>query len=136
MRQISGHTIKRRASRDIFYELQKDKLELEVKAMGARVPKSVVDEYEKKIEYYSKNVKRYDEEKAQIQKEARKFEGIRDDAQIHAQVFGIAVIFLQIAILLSSIAALLKRKSVWVLGLITGVFGMAYFLNGFWLFIK
>jgi hypothetical protein len=119
-----------------LYELQKDKLELEIKAMGTKVPKSVVEEYGKKVEYYSKNIKRYDEEKAQIQKDARQFEGLRDDAQTHAQVFGIAVIFLQIAILLSSIAALLKKKSVWVLGLITGVFGMAYFLNGFWLFIK
>jgi hypothetical protein len=46
------------------------------------------------------------------------------------------VIFLQIAILLSSIAALMKKKPVWVLGLITGAFGVVYFLNGFFLFIK
>ena len=60
---------------------------------------------------------------------------MRDDAQKHAQIFGIAVIFLQIAILLSSIAALMKKKSVWVVGLITGACGLVYFANGFFLFL-
>jgi hypothetical protein len=44
------------------------------------------------------------------------YEALHDDAQKHAQIFGIAVIFLQIAILLSSTAALMKKKPVWVLG--------------------
>jgi len=55
-----------------LYELQKEELELELKISGSKVPKSAVEEYEKKIDYYSKNIKRYDEEKAQIQKEAKK----------------------------------------------------------------
>jgi hypothetical protein len=32
--------------------------------------------------------------KAQIQKDAKNFEALHDDAQKHAQIFGIAVIFL------------------------------------------
>jgi uncharacterized membrane-anchored protein len=73
--------------------------------------------------------------KAQIQKDAKNFEALHDDAQKHTQIFGIAVIFLQIAILLSSIAALMKKKPVWVLGLIMGAFGVIYFINGFSLFL-
>jgi len=42
-----------------------------------------------------------------------------------------AVIFLQIGILLSSIAALLKKKPLWMLGLAVGVAGIYYFINGF-----
>ena len=118
-----------------LHEIEKEKLELELKVMGSRAPKSIVDDYEKKIESYSKNIKRYDEEKAQIQKDAKNYEALHDDAQKHAQIFGIAVIFLQIAILLSSIAALMKKKPVWVLGLILGVFGVIYFINGFFLFL-
>jgi hypothetical protein len=118
-----------------LHELQKEKIELELKAMGPRVPKSVIGEYEKIIESYSKNIKRYDEEKAQIQKEAKKYEAVHDDAQKHSQIFGIAVIFLQIAILLSSIAALMKKKLLWVLGLFVGAFGVIYFVNGFFLFL-
>ena len=119
-----------------LYELQKDKLELELKTMGPKAPNSATEEHQKRIDLYAKNIKRYNEEKAQIEKDARKYEAIKDDAMKHSQAFGMAVIFLQISILLSSIAALMKKKAVWILGLITGAFGLVYFLNGFWLFIK
>lgn len=119
-----------------LYELQKEKLELELMALGSKAPGSLVEEYQKKVDFYAKNIKRYNEEKAQIEKDARNFETIRDDAQRHAQTFGIAVIFLQIAVLLSSIAALMKKKPVWILGLITGAMGLFYFANGFLLFLK
>jgi hypothetical protein len=44
--------------------------------------------------------------------------------------------FLQIAILLSSIAALMKKKAFWYIGMATGCFGLLYFFNGFFLFMK
>ena len=119
-----------------LYELQKDKLELELKSMGPKAPGSVVEEYQKKIDFYAKSIKRYNEEKAQIEKDAKKFETIKEESVKHSQAFGEAVIFLQISILLSSIAALMKKKSVWYLGLVTGAVGVVYFVNGFWLFIK
>ena len=118
-----------------LYEMQKDKLELELLAVGAKAPQAVRDEYTKRIEGYGKKIAKYEEEKAQIQKEAKKFEEFRNDAQKHTQAFGIAVIFLQIAILLSSIAALIKKKIVWVLGMAVGVVGIFYFVNGFLLFL-
>jgi len=43
------------------------------------------------------------------------------------------VMFLQIAIMLSSVAALMKRRRLWVGGMILGVLGLAYMLNGFYL---
>jgi hypothetical protein len=118
-----------------LYELQKEKMELELKALEPKAPKALMEEYRSKIEFYSKKLKKYDEEKAVIEKEARNFEKIRDDSQKHAQTFGIAVIYLQIAILLSSIAALMKKKPVWLLGSIIGFWGIINFLNGFWLFM-
>jgi hypothetical protein len=118
-----------------LYELQREELELELKLSGSKVIESLANEYKKKIDHYSRNIKRYEEEKAQIQKDARNYEALHDDAQKHSQIFGIAVIFLQIAILLSSIAALMKKKPLWYLGLITGAFGVIYFINGFFLFL-
>ena len=47
---------------------------------------------------------------------------------------GLAVIYLQIAILLSSIAALLKKPFIYWVGLAVGVVGLVYFANGFFLF--
>ena len=118
-----------------IYEMQKDKLELELKGMGAKAPQALLEEYRNKIDGYGKKLARYDEEKAAIQKDAKRYEQIRDDAQKHSQTFGIAVIFLQIAILLSSIAALIKKKLVWVLGMAVGIVGIVYFADGFLLFL-
>jgi hypothetical protein len=118
-----------------IYEMQRDKLGLELLALGAKAPGAVRDEYGKKIDGYTKKVAKYEEEKAQITKDAKKFEEIRNDAQKHSQAFGIAVIFLQIAILLSSIAALIKKKLIWLLGCAVGVVGIFYFVNGFMLFL-
>lgn len=117
-----------------IYEMQKDKLELELKAAGGKLPKDVTAEYVTRIDDYGKKIAKYDKEKSEIQTEAKKFESIRNDAQKHSQIFGIAVIYLQIAILLSSIAALLKKKILWILGVAVGCAGVVYFANGFLLF--
>ena len=118
-----------------IYETQQEKFEPELKGSGARMPKSMAEDYTQRIDSYSKKIKKYEEEKKQIEQEARGFESVKDDAQRHAQIFGMAVIFLQIAILLSSIAALLKKKIVWILGVALGAVGLVYFMNGFFLFI-
>jgi hypothetical protein len=117
-----------------IYEMQRDKLQLELKASGGKISKEAAEEYSKKIEDYSKKIEKYEKEKAEIQNDAKKFESIRNDAQKHSQIFGIAVIYLQIAILLSSIAALIKKKMVWLLGVAVGIVGTVYFANGFFLF--
>ncbi|PKN18263.1 MAG: hypothetical protein CVU71_12185 [Deltaproteobacteria bacterium HGW-Deltaproteobacteria-6] len=117
-----------------LYENQKESLELEMKARKASMSKVAVADYEKKIDLYSQKIKRYDAEKAEISKEAKRLEAQRDDAQKHTGIFGIAVIFLQIAILLSSIAALMKKKLVWLAGAASGAVGLTYFANGFLLF--
>ncbi len=115
-----------------LYEMSREKLELELRSGAGR---AAAAEYTKKIDDYSRKIAKYDAEKAQIQAEAKRFEKVRDDAQRHGQAFGIAVIFLQIAILLSSIAALVKQKYVWYLGLVVGVAGIISFINGFLLFM-
>jgi hypothetical protein len=117
-----------------IYEMQRDKLQLELKGLVGKLSKDVAEEYSKKIEDYSKKIEKYDKEKAEIQNEAKRFETIRNDAQKHSQIFGIAVIYLQIAILLSSIAALIKKQAVWLLGVAVGIVGIVYFANGFFMF--
>jgi hypothetical protein len=117
-----------------LYEIQRESLELEIKKDSGKASKSVAGEYEKKIALYTQKIKKYDGEKAEIFKEAKRLELQRDEAQKHSVIFGIAVIFLQIAILLSSIAALMKKKLVWLAGAASGTVGLFYFANGFLLF--
>lgn len=114
-----------------LYELQRDKLDLELKA-GTRA----AEEYRKKIEFYQNEIGRYKGEKEDIKKRAEELEAQRNDAQRHSGAFGLAAMFLQIAILLSSIAALMKQKYFWFLGMAAGFFGLVYFANGFFLFMK
>jgi hypothetical protein len=117
-----------------LYEIQKENLENELKERGADPADPAAAQRRDKIESYSKALARYDSEKAEIQKAAKGYEAARDDAQHHSQTFGFAVVFLQIAILLSSVAALMKKKAVWLLGLVLGAVGVVFFVDGFMLF--
>jgi hypothetical protein len=116
-----------------LYEMSKENLELERKALGERSPLQAA--YDKQLAAYAAKVAKYEKEKEEISAQAKAMEAVRDDAQRHGQAFGIAVIFLQIAILLSSIAALLKKKPVFYLSLLVGAAGAFSFVNGFFLFL-
>lgn len=114
-----------------LYELQRDELVLEMG--GLREPLRTA--YAQKVEGYTKKIKTYDAEKAEIMQKARELESRRDIFQRHAGAFGMAAMFLQIGILLSSIAALMKQRYFWYLGMAVGAVGLVYFSNGFWLFM-
>jgi len=111
----------------------------EVEAMRLRrdlelAPKAAMPVLEKGLADVEKKVAKYTGEKAEIQKKATAFEEAKADAQRHGAPFGLAVIYLQIGILLSSIAALLRQKPVYWAGLVVGLLGLVYFANGFLLF--
>ncbi|MCX6231236.1 MAG: DUF4337 domain-containing protein [Bacteroidetes bacterium] len=117
-----------------LHEIGKDELELELN----RIPKNDkenIEAYTNKINKYADQVKKYEAEKEEIKKDAEKLETLRDDAQKHSKTFGEAVIFLQISILLSSIAALIKRKFLWYLAMAVGSVGLFFFLDGFFLIL-
>ncbi len=114
-----------------LYEIQKEELELESRQDGGRRPAAGGRAVEERLAAYRSEVARYDREKAEIQAEARRYEEVCADAQKHSQTFGVAVIYLQVAILLSSVAALLRKKRLWQLALLPGAVGVWYFVNGF-----
>ena len=118
-----------------LYEMQRDQLEMQLKAMGGKASPELAAEYRKKIDGYGAKIAKYEAEKSQISADAKKLEAVRDDAQKHGKVFGMAVIYLQVAILLSSIAALLKKKYLWMISVVVGTFGVVEFANGFFLFM-
>ena len=117
-----------------LYELQKEKLEMELEE--SLVPPNSLEPHKKKIAAYAERIDRYTTEKTAIEHDAKKLEAIRDEAQQHSKIFGLSVIFLQISILLSSIAALLKKKYIWYCGLFLGTGGLVLFANGFMLFFS
>lgn len=113
-----------------IYEIQRDKLDLEIKSAGIPLTAEDKARYAKLVEEYTAKVARYEKEKAEIMAEAKRLEEARNDAQSHSKTFGMAIICLQISILLSSIAALLKKKYVWAGGAALGVVGVGFFIAG------
>ncbi len=120
-----------KGTKGYLYELQKEKLELELKTIEKNASVNLVQEYRQKIESYGLQAKRYDKQKEDIMKEAKHLEKERDEAHERRELFGKSIIFLQMGILLCSIAALMKRKSIWVVGSLVGLLGITYFAYGF-----
>jgi Domain of unknown function (DUF4337) len=117
-----------------IFDMRRENLELQMELLEKQKGnEALVSNYREKIEEYKKNIQKYEEEKEAIKKEATSFENQRDESKKHSEKFGIAVIFLQISILLSSIATLSKKKFVWYCSLILGVMGIFYFIDGFFL---
>jgi len=116
-----------------LFEVEKNNLEFQKGILQSPDP-VVLEKYEKAIDKLEKNIARYDTEKAEIKKTAEAHELERDNCKHHASTFGIAVIFLQVSILLSSISALTKRKYIWFISIGVGAAGVFYFANGFLLF--
>jgi len=121
-----------------MYEIQRDKMKLDVKVMESQpgAPAAQAEELRKLIDSYTQKIAKYDDEKAKIQQDAKKLEESRDEARKHSQSFGVALIYFQIAILISSIAAFMKKKIIWYLGLLVSLPGFFYFVNGFLLITK
>jgi hypothetical protein len=113
-----------------LYEMQVEKFDFDLQASAQNYSPESKARLETKITRYHEELDRYKTEKAEIMKDAKKFEQSRDEAQKRQDAFGIAVIFLQMGILLSSISALLRIKPPWIIGCMVGVVGIVYFLDG------
>lgn len=116
-----------------IYEIQKQKLELDTMAPLAK-PKAVKDKYAQLIANYDKQITRYDKEKDEIKATAENLAKSKEEAQARAGNFGYALIFLQIAIMLSSISALTKKKPLFYTGIATVTGWLFFFLDAIFLF--
>ena len=118
-----------------IYQVQVDKLELELTGIQQGSNQKLSSGYTQKIADYKSKIEKYEKERSEAQDKAKQLEDERDEAQLHSKAFGMAVIYLQIAILLSSIAGLLKKKVIWLTGTIAGLVGVIYFADGFLVFL-
>jgi heme/copper-type cytochrome/quinol oxidase subunit 4 len=125
-----------KSTKENLYHQERDNLELQRATLAEnKASAELLAKYDSKIADCTKKMDKYSKEQTEIKAKATQFEVERDSGKAHSTVFGIAVIFLQISILLSSIAALSKKKFVWYCSLVLGVIGIFYFINGFFLFV-
>jgi len=116
------------------FKLQKELLELELLTQKNNITKEAAAGFEKAIAGHEDNLKRYDKEKNEIKAKAEDMARSKETAQKRVGVFGFALIFLQIGIMLSSISVISKKRSLWFIGLGMAIIAVFYFLNGFYLF--
>ena len=109
-----------------LYETQLERLDLERLGDGQKTRGEASEKREKTIAHYTETIQRYDKEKAEIKGKAEEFAKQKIIAQDRAGNFGYSLIFLQAAIMLSSVAALTKKKPLWYFGMAM-VSGWAFF---------
>jgi hypothetical protein len=119
-----------------IYDMRRENLEIQVASLEKQKGnEELISKYNRMISDYAQKVKTYESEKETINRVAKDYENTRDENKQHSGKFGIAVIFLQISILLSSIATLSKKRFVWICGLVLGLIGIFYFIDGFFLLV-
>ncbi len=116
------------------FEMNRKALELQFLAERKKLPPLVTNEYEKTLAKYGEEIKRYEGEKNEIKAKAEQIAAGKLKAQNMGGNFGYALIFLQIAIMLSSLASLTKRHYLWYIGLLCNIGWLFFFLDGWLLF--
>lgn len=112
-------------------EMQKKSFEIQL--LGSTSPEQRAA-YSKDIDDASANIVRYDAEKADIKKQAESTNTENALVVRRGSQFSLSVVFAQIGIMLSSVGALLKRRDMWIVGLIIGAISIVFLANGFLLF--
>lgn len=111
--------------KETLYQVQRDMLEAEMKES------SRPEEFQEKLSRFEKEIQRYKEEKNEINNQALAKEQERDLAKEHNSRFGQSLIFLQIGILLSSLASINKIPYYWYASLAGGGTGVVMFLSAY-----
>jgi len=109
--------------KETSYQLQRDTLEI---ALAQQMPSPEL--LQKQLAEYDQEIARYKQEKNEIAAQAKQLEKERDTAQEFNGAFGQSLIFLQIGILLSSLASINKVHYYWYAGLAIGTGGVLVFL--------
>lgn len=84
-----------------------------------------------KIKEYDSEIARYEKEKYQIKKDAEDMIKEQEGYKKKNGDFALVVMLLQIAIMCSAVGALIKKKIMWLMGLLLGGWGIYYFVIGF-----
>ena len=90
--------------------------------MGALEGKN--EKAEQVQKHFESNIEKYTEEKKEIQDEAQKLEAELAHETQRANRFDLAEVFLEIALVITSITLLTGRKQYWMLGMVMAVAGI------------
>lgn len=116
--------------KEYTYLASKTALELQLKGTSG-ISAEAAEKYRKVITAYDEELKRYKDEKDEIMQEAIALGKAKEKSQKLSAGFNASLVFLLVAILLSSIATMVRKKYIWYIGL-SMLAGWGYFfINSF-----
>jgi len=122
--------------REHLYRAQTQRLEVDLLERGAALRPEVREKLEALAKKWDEEEKRYNAEKKDIEKDAKKLEGVRDLSATRDPYFDLAEVFLQIAIVMSSVSILSRSRPVFYFSLLLAVVGTTLTFNGYFLFFQ
>jgi hypothetical protein len=114
-------------------EIQQKTFEADTIGNNNAEQKAFID---KELKTSAAEIKRYGKEKDQIKKDAEGVAARNAVVGERSSQFTLSVVFFQIGIMLSSVSVLVKRKEMWVAGVVFGLIGLFFLANGLLLFAK
>ncbi|NVN89984.1 MAG: DUF4337 domain-containing protein [Desulfuromonadales bacterium] len=115
------------------FEISRTQLELQMQAqqgLGGEASQA----YRATVDRYKNEIQRYENERKDIKAKAEEIAKRKLKAQEMGGNFAYALIFLQIALMLSSISSLTKRKYLWHIALIATIGWLFFFVDAWLLF--
>jgi hypothetical protein len=125
-----------KAIREHQYRAQKQRLEVDLAERGSAMKPEGRKKFEALMTNFAEEEKRYNAEKKEIEKDAKKLEHERDVNRTKDPYFDFAEALLQIAIVMSSISILSTSRSTFIFSLLLAVIGVLLTLNGYTLIFK
>jgi len=122
--------------REHLYRSQKLRTEIDLIERSDRMKPEVRGRLEELIKKMGEEEARYNGEKKEIEKEAKRLEHERDHCQAKDPYFDFAEVLMQIAIVMSSVAILSSSGPVYLFSIISAVLGTLLSLNGFFMVVR
>jgi hypothetical protein len=122
--------------REHLYRSQKLRLEIDLIERGSVMKPEVKERVEGMLKKLTDEEARYNAEKKEIEKEAKKLEHERDVNRGKDPYFEYGEVLLQIAIVMASISILSGSRPVLYFALVGAVLGALFSLNGFFLIFR
>ncbi len=122
--------------REHQYSIEKLHLEVDLAERGSNMRPETRQKFETLMARFADEEKRYNNEKKDIEKEAKKLEHERDISRDKDSYFDYAEVLLQIAIVMSSISILSVSRPVFFFSLVLAIPGALLTLGGYTLLFK
>jgi hypothetical protein len=122
--------------REHLYRSQMMLLETMLLDRGAAMKAEARERVEGMIKTMREEEKRYNQEKKEIEKEAKKLESMRDLHRAKDPFFEFGEVLLQIAIVMSTIAILAHSSRVFSFAVGSAILGALFALNGFFMILR